>query len=314
MSVARRFLSLAAMSVAALGVIAGSPVAADDIAVDLELVLAVDVSGSVDVEEGELQRQGYVTALAHPRVIETIQSGFHGRIAVTYVEWSDTYSRSVVVPWMLVSDAPSAEMLAAKLAAADRTRGLYTSISGVIEYVMPLFSDNGFDSRRRVIDISGDGPNNIGALVTTARDAAVAAGITINGLPIVNDRPDPRGRMPMPNLDLYYRDCVIGGPWSFIVVAEDFRSFADAVRRKLIIEIGGMDPDLPLPHRADIPASPMPAAAVVAALRGPSAWPPVASTAGGTLERLVADNRAAPPCDEGERLRQQRWQQFDPQN
>ena len=224
---------------------------------------------------------------------------------MTYIEWSDSSSRSVIVPWMLVSDAESAGRVASALASASYTKGLYTSITGAIEYAVPLFESNGFDGRRKVIDISGDGPNNVGGLVTGARDAAVALGITINGLPIVNDRLNPRGRMPMPNLDLYYENCVIGGPWSFIVVAEDFQSFADAVRRKLIIEIGGMDRGTVVRRHAETKKQEDLREVTVAALFGTAGWPHRPSP---SLRRPIAAEHVAPPCDEGERLRQLRWQ------
>lgn len=279
----------------------------DDEPVDLELILAVDVSGSVDYEEGELQRQGYISAFRHPRVVQTIRSGYHGRIAVTYVEWADTYKRSVIAPWTVVSDDASAARLTGRLSEGPRTKGLYTSISSAIEFVRPMFDGNGFAGRRKVIDISGDGPNNTGALVTGPRDVAVAAGITINGLPIVNNRPDPRGRLPMPDLDLYYRDCVIGGPWSFLIVAEGFESFADAVRRKLLIEIGGGPPDGEGIQRADDGAGEADLlAAAAGALRLPLMRPdrqPRALVSERTV-RATGDERVAPPCDAGEqRLR-----------
>ncbi|MDP6788215.1 MAG: DUF1194 domain-containing protein [Rhodospirillales bacterium] len=239
--------------------------------VDLELVLAVDVSRSIDADEARLQRQGYATALTDARIIGAIRRGRLGRIAATYVEWAETQTRQVVVEWTVIDDEASARAFASNITRAAPTLGFYTSISGAIEFALPMFDDNGFEGRRRVIDISADGANNNGRLVTIARDQAVAAGITINGLPIINDRPSPGGWPPTADLDLYFQECVIGGSSAFIVVAESFAAFAAAIRRKLIIEIADLaPPGRPLLHR-------------------------------------VAVRRQAPPCDIGEqRMRQRR--------
>ena len=210
--------------------------------VDLELVLAIDTSGSVDEEEGRLQRKGYVDAFTAPEVLAAIRSGRHKRIAVTYFEWAGETFQNIVVPWTLIEGKASAAAFAAELEIQPVGVGPYTSLSDAITSAMPLFGNNGFEAPRQVIDISGDGPNNSGRLVTLARDEAVKAGFTINGLPIMNDRPSRYGNPPMPNLDLYYKKCVIGGPRSFIVVAEDFRSFARAIRKKLVLEIAGALP------------------------------------------------------------------------
>ncbi len=210
--------------------------------VDLELVLAVDVSGSVDPEEARLQRDGYVAALSDPDVIRAIRQGMLGRIAVTYVEWAGAETAYTVVEWGLIKDDESARDFANKIANAPLQTALWTSISNAIEYALPRFKNNGFEGTRRVIDISGDGPNNQGGLVTQRRDLAVAAGITINGLPIVNDRASPFGWPALPNLDLYYANCVIGGPGAFYVVANSFKDFARAVRKKLILEIAKGSP------------------------------------------------------------------------
>lgn len=214
---------------------------ARDVPVDIELVLAVDISGSVDIVEAQLQRNGYVEAIKSEEVIKAIKSGILGRIAVTYVEWSDAEYQNVIVPWTLIASAEDADGFSKKIAAATFDRGLYTSISGLIRYVMPMYDNNGFEGTRRVIDISGDGPNNVGGLVTEAREEAIRAGFTINGLPIVNDRVDRYGP-PMPNLDLYYANCVIGGPRAFMIAAQGFDSFAIAIRKKLLLEISGIDP------------------------------------------------------------------------
>ncbi len=223
-------------------VLLASPLQAQELPVDLELVLAVDTSRSIDFHEAELQRQGYVAALRDPQVIAAIRSGVFGRIAVTYLEWSGLGRGDVIVDWATISDAASARAFAQALAQRPLASGRRTSISHAITTAMRLFDGNGFDGTRRVIDISGDGPNNQGLLVTAARDMAVADGITINGLPIINDRPSPFGWPHLPDLDLYFVNCVIGGPASFIIVAEGFEAFAAAIRSKLILEIAGHRP------------------------------------------------------------------------
>jgi hypothetical protein len=216
--------------------------------VDLELVLAADVSGSMDAEEAALQRRGFAAAVRHPDVVAAIRGGIHGRIAVTYVEWAGTQFQERIVDWTEIGDA--ADRFASAIEEAAPRIEMFTSISGALLFALASFEDNGFRGLRRVVDVSGDGPNNSGAAVPTARDLAVAAGITINGLPIVNDRPSRFGFPPMPNLDLYYADCVIGGPGAFIVVADGFADFARAIRRKMVLEIAGVSPRLPLLHLA----------------------------------------------------------------
>ena len=221
-----------------------------DLEVDLELVLAVDVSGSIDEVEARLQRQGYVSALAHPQVVEAIEAGPLGRIAVTYVEWANNLYHRTIVDWTLVDDAFSAGAIAAAVGEAPIVTGRWTSISGAIDHAVGLFDDNGYRGLRRVVDISGDGYNNNGRSVQAARDRAVAAGLTINGLPIVNDRLNPWGGPPPADLDLYYQDYVIGGPGAFIVIAQDFDDFARAILSKLILEIAGTPPAQTLAARA----------------------------------------------------------------
>lgn len=218
--------------------------------VDLELVLAADVSGSMDLEEAALQRQGFVSALRHPDVVATIQRGRLGRIAVSYVEWADDHFQTTLADWAEISDAASAAAFAAKVEDQPVRTAYWTSISTVISYAGRQFQNNGFSARRRIVDISGDGPNNTGEFVIHARDRALAAGITIDGLPIINGRPGPYGFMPLPNLDHYYEDCVIGGFGAFVVVAYGFRDFTRAIRRKMILEIAGVRPSRPLLHRA----------------------------------------------------------------
>jgi opacity protein-like surface antigen len=237
---------------AALLAIWSSSAQAQDLPVDLELVLAVDVSGSIDEVEAQLQRQGYVMALSHPRVIQAIQGGGYGRIAVTYVEWANSGHQRTVADWTLLSDEASAKALAGALAEAPLMTAHWTSISGAIDHASQLFDGNGFEGLRQVIDVSGDGYNNNGRPAEHAREDAVAMGITINGLPIVNRRPNPWGSAPAANLDAYYEQYVIGGPGAFIVVAEDFDDFAAAVLSKLILEIAE---GAPVPRAARLSAA-----------------------------------------------------------
>lgn len=216
--------------------------------VDLELVLAVDVSGSIDADEARLQRDGYVAALTDPDVIKAISGGILGRVAMTYIEWAGEDYTTTIADWTMIEDEASARAFAAKVARAPIQTALWTSISNIINHALATFPGNGFEGTRRVIDISGDGPNNQGGLVTKFRDRAVAQRVAINGLPIVNERASPFGWPALPNLDLYYADCVIGGPGSFMVVANTFADFARAIRKKLILEIAGAYPHRPQEH------------------------------------------------------------------
>lgn len=222
-----------------------APAAAQELPVDLELVLAVDVSRSIDEDEQALQREGYVNALAHPEVVAAIASGVHGRIAVSYVEWAGASSQAVILPWRVIDGRDTALAAAADLAQASGTlmrRG--TSISGALLFSAGLFEGNGFEGFRRTIDISGDGPNNTGSPVTGARAAALTQGITINGLPVILRR-GGFGGLPEPELlDAYYRDCVIGGPGAFTIPVRAAAQFADAIRRKLVLEIAGAAPEM----------------------------------------------------------------------
>jgi len=220
--------------------------------VDLELILAVDVSGSVDDEEAQLQRAGYVAAITDDKVLRAIKSGRLGRIAVAYVEWAGQGTSRTVIDWTVIDGPEAARDFADRLDAQLPVIQLWTSISGAIDYGLDLFNFSPHRGKRRVLDISGDGPNNDGGPVTFSRDKAVKAGIIINGLAIINDRPSRYGTLPMPHLDNYYRDCVIGGFGSFIVVANTFHDFARAIRRKLVLEIAGLSPE---PVARLIPAS-----------------------------------------------------------
>ncbi|MDF1792365.1 MAG: DUF1194 domain-containing protein [Thalassobaculaceae bacterium] len=210
--------------------------------VDLQLVLAVDISRSMDHDEQRLQRAGYVAALRDPEVIRAIEDGPLGRIAVTYVEWAGQGLQTILVPWTLVDGSAAAARVADRLAALPLQRLRRTSISDALSFSSRHFETSGFTSPRRVIDVSGDGPNNSGFLVTGARDAVLEQGITINGLPIMLKTGLPSGFFDVRDLDLYYEDCVIGGFGAFIVTVQDAARFADAIRRKLILEIAGSTP------------------------------------------------------------------------
>src|SRR5437764_2116598 len=203
-------------------------------AVDLALVLAVDASGSVDQVRFELQKQGYVAAFRHPRVIGAIQSGPSQSIAVIVMQWTGPALQVTAVPWTRISDAASANAFADAMARSPRALfGGGTSISGAIDTSMALLFDNPYRAARRVIDISGDGSNNRGRSVNQARDEVIAKGVGINGLPILSLEPD---------LDRYYRDSVIGGPGAFVIAAKDYETFADAILKKLIAEIASAKP------------------------------------------------------------------------
>lgn len=210
--------------------------------VDLELALAIDVSRSIDPEEARLQREGYISAFRNPEVIRAIETGMLGRIAVGYFEWAGYGHAEIIASWTLIDGAVSANAFADKLGQGIPASASRTSISDAIEFARPWFDNNGFEGTRRVVDVSGDGPNNWGELVTDARDRAVAAGVTINGLPILNQGNTLFSRFNIGDLDLYYRDCVIGGTGAFLVVAADFNDFARAVRRKLVLEIADAQP------------------------------------------------------------------------
>jgi Protein of unknown function (DUF1194) len=208
--------------------------------VDLELVLAVDVSLSMDIDEQRLQRDGYVAAFRDPEVHKAIASGAFGRIAVTYVEWAGPPSQHVVLPWTVVDSPESALAVAGRLEAAPITRARMTSISSALDFSGGLFDASGVRGIRRVVDVSGDGPNNSGRPVLPARDDLIAKGVIINGLPIMLKL--ATGYFDIADLDRYYTDCVIGGPGAFMVPIKDRREFLTATRRKLLLEISGLEP------------------------------------------------------------------------
>jgi len=207
---------------------------------DLLLVLAADVSRSIDEGEFELQRKGYAAALTDPRVLAAIRGGTNGTVAVCFVEWSGAGEQLVVADWTVIHDEEDAGVVAAAILAAPRSFMGRTSISGAIDFAMERFAAANPHSNRRIIDVSGDGTNNSGRPVTEARDQAVAEGVTINGLAIINDRPNPGyafHTQPPGGLPEWYRQNVIGGPGAFLRVIDDFRSFADAMTNKLVSEI-----------------------------------------------------------------------------
>ena len=215
-----------------------SPARATD--VDLLLVLAADVSRSIDAAKFQLQRDGYAAAVADARVLDTIRAGRNGRIGLSYVEWSGIGAQRIVVDWMSVGDAASAKDFGDRLLESPRSFADRTSISGAIEFAMGQFVRAPFGARRQTIDISGDGTNNSGRDVTELRDQAVAKGITINGLAILSETPlpwNPEHTNPPGGLDRYYRTNVIGGPGAFVMVAKDFESFGEAIINKLIAEV-----------------------------------------------------------------------------
>jgi hypothetical protein len=205
--------------------------------VDLALVLAVDVSRSMDEDEQRVQRDGYVEGFRSPVVHDAIRKGVLGRVAVVYIEWSGPDQQIIVIPWTILDGPHGALEFSDRLAQAPIGRIFSTSISGAIDFSMTLFGQSGVDPLRRVIDVSGDGPNNTGRMVTLARNEAVAQGVTINGLPFMLKRPTGYGDIE--NLDRYYEDCVIGCQGAFVVPVRATSQFAEAIRTKLVREIAG---------------------------------------------------------------------------
>jgi len=211
------------------------------IPVDVELVLAVDVSYSMDPDEQALQREGYRLALTSKEFLSVLREGANGRIAITYIEWAGQFDQKIVMPWRLIDGPEAADAVSAEIGAAPYRRASRTSISGGLRFAKGLFDYSGYRGLRRVIDVSGDGANNSGPLVVPTRDDVVAAGITINGLPLMLKRPF-RGTMDIEHLDWYYEDCVIGGPGAFVVPIRDRAQFIDATRTKLVLEVAGRRP------------------------------------------------------------------------
>jgi hypothetical protein len=221
--------------------------------VDVELVLAVDISYSMDPEEQALQKEGYVAALTSREFMQAIKQGMHGKIAITYFEWAGAHVHHMVVPWRVIDGPESADSVANEIARSPLRRGSRTSISGALLYAMPLFDSSGYRGVRKVIDVSGDGTNNHGPLVTLTRDDVLTKGITINGLPIMLKRPN-FGGMDLAELDIYFEDCVIGGPGAFVIPIRERDQFKDAIRTKLVLEVAGrMPPPRVLAAAADQP-------------------------------------------------------------
>ena len=210
--------------------------------VDLALALAIDISGSIDPDEAKLQREGYVEAFRDPVIRKAILAGSHGRIAVAYFEWSDAWVQKLLVDWTLLDSEAAIEAFARRLSDAPISIARRTSISGAIRYAIPLFVRNPYAAERKVLDISGDGSNNDGGLVTELRHEALRERIVINGLPIMNDRPNPFGFPSETDLDVYYLHCVTGGPRSFVEVAKNFEDFPRAIRKKLLQEVADIGP------------------------------------------------------------------------
>jgi hypothetical protein len=211
------------------------------IPVDTELVIAVDVSYSMDPEEQSLQREGYITGITSREFMQVLRQGVHGKVAVTYFEWAGPNDQKIIMPWRLIDGPEAADAVANEIASKPYRRAARTSIAGALQFARPLFDASGYHGIRRVIDVSGDGTNNSGPPVTPIRDDVLAAGITINGLPIMLKRPDSFS-LDIENLDVYYEDCVIGGPGAFVVPIRERSQFKEATRTKLVLEVAGLVP------------------------------------------------------------------------
>jgi len=235
----KRRTALIGSLAAPLAMWAGAIPARAQTPVDLQLVLAVDVSRSIDEVEAELQRRGYVEALTNQHVIDAILSGEHKRIALCYTEWAGTHYQVAVIDWTVIDSPTAARRFADKLAEAPRTSQSWTAVGAALAFAGARFDNSGFESKRRVIDISGDGRTNDGPPAELVRDKLVAQGFVINGLPVMMNRTN-FGRPPDTGLDKYYEENVIGGPGSFMISAASFDDFGRAVRSKLIREISGV--------------------------------------------------------------------------
>lgn len=229
--------------VLALAAPEGAHAGKNDLSVDVELVLAVDASRSMDAGELRLQRDGYVAALRDANVIAAVESGFYRRIALTYVEWGGESEQRIVIPWQVIDGPTRAEAVAALLAGREIAMMHDTSISSALLFADLLFRDNGLAGTRRIIDISGDGANNWGPTVTSARDAVVRDGVTINGLPVTLHPGGPGGMDPT-LLAIYYEDCVTGGPDAFVLSVPAPEFLAETIRRKMVQEISQRPPTL----------------------------------------------------------------------
>jgi hypothetical protein len=227
----------------------GSSAHAAETAVDLELILAVDILRSMDPDEQQLQRNGYVAAITNPDLVAAITHGPNKRIALSYIEWAGPGLQNIVVDWRAIDGAAAAQAFADALAAAPLQTYRGTSISGGITFAKSRFDDSGFIAPRRVIDVSGDGPNNMGMPIELAREEVIRAGITINGLPIMIKQMGDF--LSVDNLDVYYQDCVIGGSGAFLEIVRSADQFEAAIRRKLVLEIADQAPRSPLIRVAD---------------------------------------------------------------
>jgi Protein of unknown function (DUF1194) len=207
--------------------------------VDTELVIAVDVSNSMDPVEQELQREGYILGLTSREFLNALREGINGRVAITYFEWAAINDQKIVLPWRLIDGQASAEAAVDEIKRTPYRRAPRTSIYGALQFALPLFNTSGYNGLRRVIDVSGDGTNNNGPPVTIMRDQVLDAGITINGLPIMLQRRYASGP-DIPNLDVYYEDCVTGGPGSFVIAIHEREQFKQATRDKLVQEIAAV--------------------------------------------------------------------------
>src|SRR3954468_1868522 len=217
--------------------------------VDLLLVLASDVSRSVDTRKFGLHGRGHAAASPKPRVIEAIKSGPHGRIAICFLEWSGATSQKLVIDWTIVSDFASARRIGDQMLELPRSFADRTSISAGLEFSMAQLNNAPFEAPRRTIDVSGDGANNSGRDINSVRDEVLAKGVTINGLVILSDTPlpwNPEHTNPPGGLDNYYRNNVTGGPGSFVMVAENHNSFGQAIVKKMIAEIAWVQPEKPI--------------------------------------------------------------------
>ncbi len=230
---------LPAVAIALLPALA-QPAASQEV-VDVELILAVDVSLSVSPTELAIQRDGYAAALTHESVIAAIRDGLHGRVAVAYVEWAGSDMQRIVVPWTVIAGREDAESFAERLTMHPPSSARRTSITGALQFALDMFAESSFRGLKRVVDVSGDGPNNQGGPVVEGRDALVEQGVTINGLPLMTSS-GYTSVYDIENLDLYYEECVIGGPGAFVIPVNDWNQFPEAVRRKLVLELVG-DPD-----------------------------------------------------------------------
>jgi hypothetical protein len=235
-----RAMLLTVSALALFGLSSSAPAASGSEQVDLKLVLATDVSGSINEEEFDLQRQGTAAAFADPEVVKAIQSGALGRIAVAMFDFSSPEFAKMVIDWHIVKDKASAQAFSELVSGAPRSPGRRTSVSSALQlgYTMIEATEKDIVATRRVIDVSGDGPNNDGENMREVHDRVIGTGIVVNGLPIMDDNANGY----FPGLDKYYAACVAGGRASFVVVAKSFRDFGLAMRHKLILEISGIDP------------------------------------------------------------------------